>query len=616
MNKALKAFGLLISIVSSTFQAGADAVVSSPDEASLRSAIAGGGHVTFAFDGKVVLTSPVQITAPVVLDGIGHRVTISGGGKTGLFAISNTQVEFRALTLADGNTEGAPSPSPGEPGGPARGGAIYSAASSVSISFCVLSNNTALGGKQTFISGKAGDGMGGAVFVNGGHLTANETLFVLNQAVGGGGQGSSVGGASGGAVAAADADATLTNCSFQHNEARSGLNTGLNTATSPASGGAVSLANTPSSFLNVIFESNRCDALFSTAGEAEPAHGRGGAVFTDSLAAFNACRVSGNTARGAGSITAGQGQGGGICALGQVTMGYTTVSSNSSEGGRGQSKGSFQLGAGGDALGGGLACFGPLSVTNSTFALNTVLGGPGAEGPRSASLGGRGDGAALYVAGTGYLFHSTVASNTATAGLDGFGRPLTAAGAGGIAVASPGTCALLGVILANGSSLNATGSPQDLGYNISSDTSVALPGTGSRTGMSPLLGDFGFNGGFGETFTLLEGSPARDSASPTQFPAFDQRGIPRPQGAGADIGAVEMTPITPKPRLQVTVAPAGASLNVTIHVVNQGQQTMQVQRSSDLANWVNVGTPSAQSSFDVQDSSAASARFYRASGNY
>jgi len=44
---------------------------------------------------------------------------------------------------------------------------------------------------------------------------------------------------------------------------------------------------------------------------------------------------------------------------------------------------------------------------------------------------------------------------------------------------------------------------------------------------------------------LLAGSPAIDAGDPTHSIAFDQRGVPRPQGAGPDIGAYEWTRVNP-----------------------------------------------------------------------
>lgn len=65
------------------------------------------------------------------------------------------------------------------------------------------------------------------------------------------------------------------------------------------------------------------------------------------------------------------------------------------------------------------------------------------------------------------------------------------------------------------------------------------------------------NGGFTKTHLPQTGSPALDGAAFTDF-AIDQRGVTRPQGAGLDVGAVEVQPdeiCTTKPAQPVLVKP-------------------------------------------------------------
>jgi len=59
------------------------------------------------------------------------------------------------------------------------------------------------------------------------------------------------------------------------------------------------------------------------------------------------------------------------------------------------------------------------------------------------------------------------------------------------------------------------------------------------TPIDPKLGLLANNGGSTKTHALLAGSPALDAASTTDCPTKDQRGVPRPQGAGCDIGSYE-----------------------------------------------------------------------------
>jgi hypothetical protein len=66
----------------------------------------------------------------------------------------------------------------------------------------------------------------------------------------------------------------------------------------------------------------------------------------------------------------------------------------------------------------------------------------------------------------------------------------------------------------------------------------------------PKLGRLGNYGGYTRTIPLMVGSPAIDTANDAWAPSTDQRGIARPQGAHADIGAFEGLPQGPSILLQ------------------------------------------------------------------
>jgi len=79
------------------------------------------------------------------------------------------------------------------------------------------------------------------------------------------------------------------------------------------------------------------------------------------------------------------------------------------------------------------------------------------------------------------------------------------------------------------------------GHNVLTDATcnpVASDRVVGDTALDPLAD----NGGPTWTHALLEGSPALDAADPALCPPADQRGIPRPQGAGCDVGAFERVP--------------------------------------------------------------------------
>lgn len=81
------------------------------------------------------------------------------------------------------------------------------------------------------------------------------------------------------------------------------------------------------------------------------------------------------------------------------------------------------------------------------------------------------------------------------------------------------------------------------------------------------------NGGSTQTLALLATSPAIDTASATNCPATDQRGVARPQGTGCDIGAFEVS-VSADLAISATVSPNPVvlrdSVSWIINVVNNG----------------------------------------------
>ena len=135
---------LLLAAGQTLFAAG---VVTNNTDADLRGALAGGGTVTFATDGTIVLTNTISITNSTVIDGTGRSVVISGGSTIRLFEVqSNVSFFLVNLTLADGlafGTNGGTSMD----GGPGEGGAIYNDGGTVSALTCGFLRNSAQGGQ-------------------------------------------------------------------------------------------------------------------------------------------------------------------------------------------------------------------------------------------------------------------------------------------------------------------------------------------------------------------------------------------------------------------------------------------------------------------------------------
>jgi len=176
----------------------ADGTVMNCDQPSLETALAAGGHVTFACSGVIVLTSTISITTDTVLDGTGQSVTISGNDLVRLFYVA-TNVSFNMvkLTLAHGNHVGAPGDAQ-TPGGGGYGGALFIDGGVLHATDCQFSANRASG----WAGNTPGDAYGGAIYNRSGSLNLTNCTFISNLTVGGGAAGGFVraGAGMGGAI--------------------------------------------------------------------------------------------------------------------------------------------------------------------------------------------------------------------------------------------------------------------------------------------------------------------------------------------------------------------------------------------------------------------------------
>jgi len=242
---------------------------------------------------------------------------------------------------------------------------------------------------------------------------------------------------------------------------------------------------------------------------------QGGGLFNNGTLTLTNVTVSGNTAScGGGGCSA---QGGGLFNLGTLTVTNSTVSGNTASGGA-------------VTQGGGLLNLGTLTLTNVTVSGNTASCGAG---------GCVAQGGGLFNDDTSLtLTNVTVSGNTASCG----GGGCSAQGGG---LLNFGTLTLTATIvakqLADADCVNV-GTITSNGFNLDSDNTCGLTGTGDKPGVSnPLLGPLQNNGGPTHTHALLPGSPALDMVlSGCPPPDTDQRGVSRPQGTFCDIGAYEL----------------------------------------------------------------------------
>lgn len=175
-----------------------------------------------------------------------------------------------------------------------------------------------------------------------------------------------------------------------------------------------------------------------------------------------------------------------------------------------------------DAGGGVLNYRATATLTNVTLSENSAVRGGGFDN---------------FYFGIATLINVTFANNTAT----------TAGGIHNEEEHRP-QLYLTNVLLSNGTSganCRFDTLPSSSNLNLSSDNSCSFGG--GRDNVNVLLGPLKNNGGLTPTHlpALSPLSPAIDDGTPSNAPATDQRGIPRPQGAAFDVGAVEVCQTKP-----------------------------------------------------------------------
>lgn len=167
----------------------------------------------------------------------------------------------------------------------------------------------------------------------------------------------------------------------------------------------------------------------------------------------------------------------------------------------------------GGGQGGGFQNYGSLTLLNSTITGNSAKFAAGI----------------MAFAGTLTIEWSTIAFNTAK-------QP-----GGGLTVNS-GTATALGSIIAKNKSpfagvKNCSQPITSNGHNLENGTGCGFTGPGDVNG-DPRLDPLGAYRGHTNTLRLQAGSPAINAGG-NVFPATDQRGVGRPRGSAADIGAYE-----------------------------------------------------------------------------
>jgi hypothetical protein len=511
-----------------TLNVGLFGIVTNCSEADLRAAMAGGGTVKFACDGTITLSNTITCSFDTSLDGTGHQVTISGNNKLQVFYVnSNVTLSVLNLTIANGQAS--------------SGAGLLNAGGTVNLNGVTFRSNYAP--------------LGGAIY-NAGQMN-------------------------------------VQSCCFTNNHASA---TGLSQA---AFGGAIYNAGSMNLDLCQLGGNSAggANGMYLSLGFVPPADGSGGAIYNSGQLTIDRTTLIANVAYGGGGYTGiadsytlngesgGSGAnafGGGICNVGPLSISLSTLYGNVVEGGGGGwgGDGIWDMdiggsggngGPGGSGTGGALC--GGASLVNCTIASNTARGGIGGAGGAGAGSvlgpsghgghgGNGGTGIDGGVSGSSSFVNCTIARNNSVPG---------AAGAGGSPTPSlPGS---------GGSAWGSNPTGFQLNVLLFSNTP-----SGNNTFANPQLGPLADNGGPTLTMALLPGSPAIDAGSALGALATDQRGVPRPQGSGVDIGAFEClkSPIFMSATIQNAT---NCQMQLSGMTPNP---TLTLQVSTNLLNWRDV----------------------------
>ncbi len=469
------------------------------------------------------------------------------------------------------------------------GAAICNLGGRVVLQSCRLLDNTAFGyptltGQSAGIAvTNSGAALGAAVYSEGGECEFRSTTFDHGYVRGGesllatSGLASRTGDAHGGAIFIKAGRLQIVGSTLTNNLAF----TFIAPTNSPGAGGAAGGAGYIASNVVATIEQTVLVGNQSMGDDDDNPLGWGGTSHGGAIYNAGSLRVVESTLTGNGAI-GGEGLlgagafGGALASFGTATIIASTFDNNLAKGGDGL--GSLDGGtngvAGGMGSGGAIhAASGTLTMTNSTFALNLVRGGGGENSSTVTNLGLRGDalgGALALVSNVTTLVHVTIAYNTNE--LSTVGNTNSGLRSGGGIWSIGNAYSLRASIVATNTPGNLAGDVVDLGYNLSSDSSLALTVSTSSTNIEPRLGTLTTNGGPTKTIALNRASPALDLVPTTGLPTTDQRGFGRPAGIIGDSGAFESTDTQVPPTFVLhpvgTVVRAGS--NYTFQAIATG----------------------------------------------
>lgn len=548
-------------------------IVTNCTRAGVQAALDQGGQISFACGTAgqpftIPIDTPLRVTAAnTVLDG-GGLITLDGQGQSRIlenpFFEGGNRLTIQNMRLINGK---APA---GSKVGTNSGGAIISGSPGTRLH---IINSTFEGNSTTSRTGE--DNQGGAIFANNSYeLIIVNSVFTGNVA------------GNGGAIGVIAVGVQIFNSRFTGNQAVDETAGGI----VRGYGGAIHLDGVWNDYNpNTLNEYTVCGTVFE-GNLAVRGGGASASVVSDNrntLVSFDRSSFINNHARGRASNPNEEGKGGGVYHIEDDQAGASDE---------------FNL-----------------SITNSLFQGNTAKR--------------QGGGAWLYFLGNGLIQNTTFVGNSTSA-------PFNTVGQGGGLVVSLGKTLIANTTFANNhaayqggamhggggndpnrvitlrntifvnNTLNEQDQPSETrwqGYHTNRpmndgggniqfprnkptyDNDVNNNITDSPLYVDPLLQPLADNGGATHTMALAPGSPAID-AGVGECPTTDQRGTPRPQGAGCDIGAFEYLaapPPTATPQPTATPEPPRGpvldAVSPALLLPDSGDQTLTLRGANFTA---------------------------------
>ncbi len=527
---------------------------------TLRSAVAGGGKITFGTPGTVTLTNVIRIDRDTTILAENNSVVLDGAGTSRIFEVQKgVSVTLVGLHFKNALDSGYVNGKYGSAGG----SAIRHLGGNLTLLNCAFSGNQSIASPD-WNSAQGNISIGGAVRMLSGQLSVSNCVFSGNnvRAGDGGSEGCHI---YGGALAAEYTQVQIESSRFIFNQGISGRGFSQDGI---AQGGAIYLGQSPASFVNCFFGTNTCHGVGA----------RGGAVRSDSRLQLQDCAFIENISLGkptSASANAplrfGNTGGGAVAAESACFVNSSTFTRNKTIGG-GIGIGPVGCLTSGpwNGEGGAVAGSGGCVITNSIFVSNTALGNVGTNycGDRIEARGM--GGAVSFNSGVSVHF-STFATNRI-----GIASGESVPYSEGDSIASL-LCSVNSSIFIDNPHHPFSGPIQDAGYNFSTDSWTGFTQPTSKSGVALEFLPAS------DLFIPAPGNPAIDGGDPSFFPVGDLLGNQRPFGSRADAGAFEYRSIL---RLSAPVVARDGSLRVNAE--NLSGRKYAIFQSFNLVTWTEI----------------------------